>query len=402
MGAALVAWHHVLGNGREPSQPDGMSGAFLGPGPDLAEVRAALDAWGLAAREIDDPGTMAREVARLLAGGQVVGVVQGRMEFGPRALGSRSILADPRLPDMQRRVNLKVKFREGFRPFAPAVLAGKASEWFDLDAESPYMLVVAPVAEAKRIGVSPGDSRREGLAKLDVVRSQVPAVTHVDLSARVQTVRPDTNPWFHSVIREFEGATGCPVVLNTSFNLRGEPICCSPHDACRTFVKSGMDALSIGPFLVGRPAGPVAEPPRPAPIDPDAPARARLELRKFGLTVGSALVVFGLLCLWNGWTLPGAALGAAGIALALAALAAPARLRGVERGWKAFSRVLLRVNTAVLLSAVYVVIVTPIALLRRPFARDPLGMRVDRGRGSYWEDPASPEVPDRDGYRRLY
>ena len=241
VGAALAVAHGRLGAPRRVARPDGMSGALLGPGFTDAEAEAALVAAGLPARRAGD---LEDEVAALLADGLTVGWCQGRMEFGPRSLGARSILADPRDAGAQRRVNLQVKFREGFRPFAPAVLAERAAEWFALDGESPYMLVVAPVRGAEPAGGA------EGLAKLDAVRSPLPAVTHVDGSARIQTVDGRATPPFRRLLEAFERRTGCPVVLNTSLNVRGEPVARTPADAVRCFLDTHLDALAVGPFVV--------------------------------------------------------------------------------------------------------------------------------------------------------
>ena len=184
--------------------------------------------------------------AAAIAAGETVGWVQGRMEFGPRALGNRSILADPRSPAMQRTLNLKVKFRESFRPFAPSVLREDVAQWFALDADSPYMLLVAEVRPARRKPLAPQAAAQTGLAQLDVPRSEIPAVTHVDYSARVQTVHRDTNPRYHALLAAFKARTGCPVLVNTSFNIRGEPIVCSPADAFRCFMGTDIECLAIG------------------------------------------------------------------------------------------------------------------------------------------------------------
>ena len=189
----------------------------------------------------------------------MVGWFQGRMEFGPRALGNRSILGDPRAPDMQKRMNLAIKFREGFRPFAPAVLAEKASEWFEIDVESPYMLLVAEVRKDRQRRMSDAEEHLWGIDKLNVLRSDVPAVTHVDYSARLQTVHRDDNPRFHALLSAFEGRTGCPVLVNTSFNVRGEPIVESPGDAYTCFMRTGMDVLVLGSFLLRKEAQPPFE-----------------------------------------------------------------------------------------------------------------------------------------------
>ena len=227
-----------------PAAADAMRGAFLGPLFGNAEVREALDAAAARYRDLDDRALL-EATAGALAEGKVVGWFQGRMEFGPRALGARSILGDPRDPAMQRTLNLKVKFRESFRPFAPSVLASDAAEWFELDRESPYMLLVAGVAERRRRPEDPQAERLFGLDKLHVPRSDVPAVTHVDHSARIQTVHAETNPRYHALIEAFKARTGCPVLVNTSFNVRGEPIVCTPADAFRCFMGTDMDCLAI-------------------------------------------------------------------------------------------------------------------------------------------------------------
>lgn len=243
LGAALAVWHGYLGKQRTVApQRDSMCGAFLGPSFTEESVRSALDAFGARYRVVSEDELIAT-AARALADGRAVGWFQGRMEFGPRALGSRSILADPRSRDMQKTLNLKIKYREDFRPFAPAVLAGDAAEWFGLDCDSPYMLLVTTISAAHRRNTAPHDaSVRE---KLAAPRSDVPAVTHVDWSARVQTVHPETNPRFHRLIEAFRDLTGCPMLVNTSFNVRGEPIVCSPTDAYRCFMGTELDLLAI-------------------------------------------------------------------------------------------------------------------------------------------------------------
>ena len=250
LGAALAVSHGALGVPRPVQTPDAMRGALLGPSFTDAEAEAAIVAAGLPAPpRSEDLGEV---VAELLADGLTVGWCQGPMEFGPRSLGARSILADPRDAGAQRRVNLQVKFREGFRPFAPAVLAERAAEWFDLDAESPYMLVVAPVRGAEPAGGA------AGLARLGAVRSPLPAVTHVDGSARIQTVDGRAAPPFRRLLEAFERRTGCPVLLNTSLNVRGEPVACTPADAVRCFLDTHLDALAVGPFVLVKDAIPGA------------------------------------------------------------------------------------------------------------------------------------------------
>ncbi|MCU0788706.1 MAG: carbamoyltransferase [Verrucomicrobia bacterium] len=254
LGAALAVWHmrRESPQPRTPMLPDAMQGAFLGPEFSDAEIEAVLRQHNAVYEKLDRESLLDRVVG-LLADEKIVGWVQGRMEFGPRALGHRSILGDPRSPRMQSVLNLKVKFRESFRPFAPAVLRERAPEFFELDADSPYMLLVAPVHPSQRLDVAAG---AHGLDRLKQLRSRVPAVTHVDFSARVQTVTAEQNPSFHAVLSRFEAKTGCPVLVNTSFNVRGEPVVCTPDDAYRCFVNTEMDALAIGSFLLDRNAQP--------------------------------------------------------------------------------------------------------------------------------------------------
>ena len=250
VGVALAVDHYV---GKTPRQlngaRDGMAGAYLGPGFDQTQIAETLDRLGAAYRAYDDENLF-DAVAEALAAEATVGWFQGRMEFGPRALGNRSILADPRSPAMQRALNLKIKYRESFRPFAPAVLAERAAEYFEFAGDSPYMLLVADVVPAHRRNLTEEDAARTGLDKLGVVRSEIPAVTHVDYSARLQTVHADTNPRFHRLISAFDKRTGCPILVNTSFNVRDEPIVCTPDDAYRCFMATELDLLVIGNFVL--------------------------------------------------------------------------------------------------------------------------------------------------------
>ncbi|MDZ7267931.1 MAG: carbamoyltransferase [candidate division KSB1 bacterium] len=251
LGAALYTWYRYLGAERRlpPNGRDAQRGSYLGPHYHTAEIEALLAANGVAFTKLSDL-EIAPTVARLLAEENVVGWFQGRMEFGPRALGNRSILGDPRSPRMQTLMNRKIKFRESFRPFAPAVLVERAAEYFLLDRESPYMLLVAPVRERWRLPVD--EHGIKGLDKLKNVRSTIPAVTHVDYSARIQTVHPDDNPRFYALIKAFADLTGCPLLINTSFNVRGEPIVCRPAEALACFLRTDMDYLVIENFLIAK------------------------------------------------------------------------------------------------------------------------------------------------------
>jgi carbamoyltransferase len=251
LGAALLAHHRFLGQPRTVGNAlDEMRGAYLGPSFGQAEIEARLTAAGAVFEVLDDEALI-ETTAAALADGLAVGWMQGAMEFGPRALGARSILGDPRSPSMQKTLNLRVKYRESFRPFAPSVLREDVADWFELEADSPYMLLVAGVREDRRRAMTDAEQALFGIDKLNVPRSEIPAVTHVDYSARVQTVHRDTNPRYHALIGAFKRLTGCPVLVNTSFNVRGEPIVCTPEDAFRCFMGSEIERLAVGNcFLV--------------------------------------------------------------------------------------------------------------------------------------------------------
>jgi carbamoyltransferase len=262
LGAALAVWHRYLDNPRATfagaSHLDRQRGSYLGPSFVDADVQRVIQAKNAKAARLDD-GVLLPKVAGLLAQGKIVGWMSGRMEFGPRALGGRSILGDARDPEMQRRMNLKIKFRESFRPFAPSVLAEHVSDWFDIDRESPYMLLVADVARKHQIEMSDEQQKLFGIEKLNVPRSKIPAATHVDYSARIQTVHRETNPRYYDLIGEFHKQTGCPVIVNTSFNVRGEPIVCDPEDAYRCFMRSDIDVLIVDNWMFMKEDQPVVE-----------------------------------------------------------------------------------------------------------------------------------------------
>ena len=269
LGVAYAVWHRFLGRPRVSAEragewesgtgrrvvryADAMQGSLLGPRYTEANIAEWLNDHGLRADVVERPD-LPRRIADLLAAGNVIGLFQGRMEFGPRALGCRSIIADARSPTMQSVLNLKIKFRESFRPFAPAVLREHVSEWFDMDYDSPYMLLVADVAESRRVASPPGSEMLWGLDKLKIVKSTIPAVTHVDHSARIQTVRRADNPLFHDILESFHALTGCPVIVNTSFNIKDEPIVCTPTDAYRCFMNTEMDVLVMESHILTKPA----------------------------------------------------------------------------------------------------------------------------------------------------
>ena len=259
LGAALWCWYQHLGNERTPQPRDSQQGSYLGPAFSPAQVRAELGAMDAVCETFATEEQLADAIAAALDEGKIVGHFAGRAEFGPRALGHRSLLGDPRRPDMQTRMNTAIKFRESFRPFAPAVLEGRQSDYFDLTAESPYMLLVAPVRADRRGPSAPGEERLSGLARLKALRGDLPAITHVDHSARVQTVSADRSPRFHAILRAFERRTGCPVLVNTSFNIRGEPVVHTPSEAYRCFMYTDMDVLVVEDCLLRKEAQPPLE-----------------------------------------------------------------------------------------------------------------------------------------------
>ena len=269
LGAALHVWHQLLDEPRRPKASDSMNGSLLGPAAKASDLKSFLAAKDARYTEYPDDASLCDAVADLMAREQVVGWFQGRMEFGPRALGARSIIGDARSPSLQSTMNLKIKFRESFRPFAPVVLKERASDYFEMppEAESPYMMLVAPVREDRRArmnGVQP-----QGLDRVKMVRSEIPAVTHVDYSARVQTVDPGRNGRFYELVKTFERKTGCPVIINTSFNVRGEPIVCTPEQAYRCFMATNMDVLVVDRFVLLK-----SDQPTSRSFDPDEYATA--------------------------------------------------------------------------------------------------------------------------------
>lgn len=270
LGAALFAWYQLLGNERTADDgSDHQMGSYLGPEYREDEVREFLDTHGYPYEYLDN-GKLPETIAELIAKEKVVGWFQGRMEFGPRALGARSIIGDARSPRMQSQMNLKIKYRESFRPFAPSVLMEEVDKFFELDRPSPYMLLVADVDKSIRRDMNEHEQNLWGIDKLNVARSEIPAVTHVDYSARIQTVHKDTNPSYHEMIGAFFRKTGCPVIVNTSFNVRGEPIVMSPEHAYLCFMRTEMDYLALGPFLLDKRKQP--------PLRGDADWRKQYEL----------------------------------------------------------------------------------------------------------------------------
>ncbi|MBL8849538.1 MAG: carbamoyltransferase [Planctomycetaceae bacterium] len=400
LGAALLVWHQLLEQPRTARTGDSQRGSRLGPAFRAEEIRACLTQQGAVFTELPDEAAVCRETARLLAAQKVVGWFQGRMEFGPRALGNRSILADPRNPRMQQQLNQQIKFRESFRPFAPAVLAENAAEYFDLPAgrSSPYMLLVAPVSESQRVAVTVPEPR--GLARLAVVRSRIPAVTHVDFSSRLQTVDEERAGLFATLLREFRTLTGCPLLVNTSFNVRDEPIVCSPQDAYDCFAATNMHALVLGTFLILKeqqprtrlptPSTPSAKRPRSESallagstwIDSARPASPR-DLRIFGVGLLIVAGVLGIVSLRSAhWPWFWGSLAGLWSAAAAVFWTVPRSRASIHRCLNCLSAPLNSMLSLAVLAVIYYLILTPIALCRRCLRRDgrPGGTSV-----TYWQ-----------------
>ena len=399
LGAAMLAWHHYQDQPREAHREgDAQKASLLGPAYDAAGFLAHN---GVPHEEMQDDGLMDR-VATLLDERQVVGWYQGRVEFGPRALGNRSILGDPRAADMQARLNEKIKFRESFRPFAPAVLRERVADYFELEEASPYMLLVAQV---KAAADATGDNRDGFGERLRSVRSPIPAVTHVDGSARIQTVDQRENPRFHALLRAFEKRTGCGVLINTSFNVRGEPPVCSPAEAYRCFMRTGMDYLVLGIFLIDKrqqPALPVEE--RRASRSAIAEEYEQLDrsphaLRRFGFTIGVVCAIAAALT-FRRYPTAGVVLAIAAVLLCVAAQFTPAQLAAFHRVWIKLSLVLGWLMTHVILTLVFFLIVTPVGLLQRIVGKRAFDVAFRTSENSYWKLRQSPF--ERASYERQF
>ena len=413
LGAALIGHHHYRGFPAAPKDGcDRQRFSYLGTSYTDEEIAAFLkSSEATRPRYCPTPEALCEVVSSLLVEGKVVGWFQGRMEFGPRALGSRSILADPRRPDMQKKLNLKIKYREGFRPFAPAVLKEEASDWFALDHDSPYMLFVAPVHPRKRTPLSETDRQRRGLDMLEVVRSEIPAVTHVDGSARLQTVERESNPLFYDLIRHFQGRTGCPVLINTSFNIRGEPIVESPADAYRCYMRTGMDAVALGSYVLVKGERHEARAPqtsaqavmnwiREIPETVGRLDRSPRTFRRFGFAVGGVFMVIALALIFGSapFTLS-LGLFVAGAVLALVGAVAPLRLSLVYRGWMAFALLLGGVVSRIILHAIFWLVVVPLGLTAKVFGKRFMNLSYRADVESYWIPRNKDEAAD---YEKLY
>lgn len=391
LGAAYLIWHQYLSKKRKKKNHDSMNGSLLGPKFSDEEIKTFLDKEQifyekLTARNIPE------KIADLLAQGAVIGWFQGRMEYGPRALGSRSILGDARSPYMQKKLNLKIKFRESFRPFAPAVLKEKVSEYFELDKESPYMLLVAQVKKKLRIKLTHAQKKKVGLEKLNIKRSVIPAVTHVDYSARIQTVDGRYNLLFYDLIKKFEKKYKCAVIINTSFNIQGEPIVCAPTDAYQCFMNTGMDYLLLGSFFLDkkRQIGERLQ----QKIEMSKTSHEIIRemrkikddtqtLKKFGILMGSILVLYGGVLLLRGksWLQPILSLG---LLFYFFTIISPRSLMIIHKVWMSLAIIIGWVMSRMILVVLYLIVFPVFHFLAKATNQRLLSLSVDKTVTSYW------------------
>ncbi len=405
LGAALSVWYQYLGNERDAAkyQTNGKKNYYLGPNFTNDEITDFLDSVGANFQKLPR-NEINQTVAKHLADEKVVGWFQGRMEFGPRALGGRSILGDARSPKMQTQMNLKIKFRESFRPFAPSVLREKVSEYFELETDSPYMLLVAPVRENLRVALTADEQKLFGIEKLNLRRSAIPAVTHIDYSARIQTVESAESPAYHGLISAFDDLTGCPILVNTSFNVRGEPIVCTPKDAYRCFMKTEMDFLVMEDILLDKRAqnGNLSL----ESIEPQKPKFSAIEQVTNKQARNTALVVaavFLLIAAYNFYrsneTLAITFAGLTAI-FGLTGIFLPKAAKYFHVYWMKLAMFLGHINSMILLTLLFYLMFVPYNLVSRIVGRDPLRRRGEKGESNWTQRKATRQTKDR--FERLF
>ncbi len=401
LGAALIGWYLYFNKKRiQNSKEDSQHGSYLGPEYSEEDILKFINKNGLFYKRLSNE-EISENIADLIAQEKVIGWFQGRMEFGPRALGSRSIIGDARSTKMQSVMNLKIKFRESFRPFAPSVLAEKVFDYFEMKEESPYMLLVADVKKERQKELNAEEKKLSGIDMLKVVRSDIPAVTHIDYSARIQTVCKETNPKYYSLISKLDEKYGCGVIINTSFNVRGEPIVCTPEDAYKCFMRTDIDYLVLGNFILKK------EEQKPLEKDTDWRKKfvtdktklkitqpfkdaiseikeSKKDLKKFGLTVGIVLIfIAGFLLLKQK---PSAIyFGITGSILFLLAFAAPTILRPVNKVWMTFAIILGQIMTRIILLILFYVALTPLGLIAKIFGKDFIDKDKRVSKDTYWQ-----------------
>ena len=403
LGAALSVWHQYLGNAREAARlPLAERGNYyLGPRFSTDEVTDFLDSVGAKYRELPRE-ELYETVAAYLADEKVVGWFQGRMEFGPRALGGRSILGDARSPRMQSQMNLKIKYRESFRPFAPSVLRERVADFFELETDSPYMLLVAPVRAELRVALTEDEERLFGIDKLNTRRSTIPAVTHIDYSARIQTVRAEESLAYHGLLSAFENLTGCPIVVNTSFNVRGEPIVCTPRDAFRCFMNTEMDFLVMENVLLDKRAqnGNLALEKAETPPAPAAEEVSNRQARRTTLVVAG---VFLLIAAWNFYRARetvGIIFASLSAVFVLTGTFLPAAARLFHVYWMKLAVLLGHVNSIILLTLLFYLLFVPYNLVARIIGRDPLRRRSANLTSNWTKRKTTRQT--KEGFERLF
>jgi carbamoyltransferase len=405
LGAALSVWYQYLGSERDISKlqhTDGRKNYYLGPNFTNDEITNYLDSVGANYQKLPR-AEIYETVAKHLADEKVVGWFQGRMEFGPRALGGRSILGDARSPKMQSQMNLKIKYRESFRPFAPSVLREKVSDFFELETDSPYMLLVAPVRENLRIALTEDEQKLFGIEKLNLRRSTIPAVTHIDYSARIQTVRQEESPAYHGLISAFENLTGCPVVVNTSFNVRGEPIVCTPRDAYRCFMKTEMDFLVMEDILLDKRAqnGSSALENQEEETPPSETEKVtNKQARNTALVVAA---VFLLIAAWNFYRTRetvGIVFASLSAVFVLTGTFFPRAAKLFHVYWMKLAMFLGHINSIILLTLLFYLLFVPYNLISRVVGRDPLRRRGKKGASNWTERKTTRQTKER--FERLF
>src|SRR5215204_967884 len=406
LGAALSVWYQYLGSARAGVKSQDLSDGknyYLGPNFSNDEITGFLDSVGASYQKLSR-AEVYETVARHLADEKVVGWFQGRMEFGPRALGGRSILGDARSPKMQTQMNLKIKYRESFRPFAPSVLREKVADFFELETDSPYMLLVAPVREDLRVAMTEAEKKLFGIEKLNLRRSTIPAVTHMDYSARIQTVRAEESPAYHGLISAFENLTGCPVVVNTSFNVRGEPIVCTPRDAYGCFMKTEMDFLVMEDILLDKRAQNGSSP--PDAIELQSPAESEFEKVTDKQARNTALVVAAVFLLIAAWNLYRSRETVGFIFASLSALFVlmgtflPPVAKLFHVYWMKLAMFLGHINSIILLTLLFYLLFVPYNLISRAIGRDPLRRRGKKSASNWTERKTTRQTKEQ--FERLF
>jgi carbamoyltransferase len=406
LGAALSVWYQYLGNEREAAKSqnsDGGKNYYLGPNYTTDEIAKFLDSVGANYQKLPRP-EIYETVAKHLADEKVVGWFQGRMEFGPRALGGRSILGDARSPKMQTQMNLKIKYRESFRPFAPSVLREKVADFFELETDSPYMLLVAPVRENLRVAMTEDEQKLFGIEKLNLRRSTIPAVTHIDYSARIQTVRAEESPAYHGLISAFENLTGCPVVVNTSFNVRGEPIVCTPRDAFRCFMKTEMDFLVMEDILLDKRAqngNSSLEKTEEQTPPPSAVAQVtNKQARNTALVVAAVFLLIAAWSFYRTRETVGIVFASLSAIFVLTGTFWPRAAKLFHVYWMKLAMFLGHINSIILLTLLFYLLFVPYNLISRIIGRDRLRRRGKKPISNWTERKATRQTKER--FERLF